>query len=159
MRFSFNILLAISINYSEYFGLVEELKKAEQVSDDKYMVRAKWSKILSGGKRNYIQCYGPPFIMQFSGSGLVAPCGMLFNTRYKKYHIGNIVENSFKDIFKSERYWEVMKLLASDKFDAKSMCGSLCLQHKVNEYLWDIKTQNKPILSPEGEAPQHLNFI
>ncbi len=150
---------SLGVNYTEYFELVDELKKAEQVSDNKYTVKAKWSKILSGGKRNYIQCYGPPFIMQFSGSGLVAPCGMLFNTRYKNYHIGNIAENSFKDIFKSERYWEVMNLLASDKFDARTMCGSLCLQHKVNEYLWDLKNNKKPILSQEGEAPQHLNFI
>ena len=38
---------------------------------------------LKEGKRRYKRCYGPAFIMQFSGSGLVAPCGMLFNRRFK----------------------------------------------------------------------------
>ena len=68
---------ALALIIQKYHDMVEILKKAEAYSDDTYLVRAKWSKILSGGKRVYSQCYGPPFIMQFSGSGLVAPCGML----------------------------------------------------------------------------------
>ena len=149
----------LGVNYSEYFDLVELLKEAEGLSSENYLVKAKWSKILSGGKRVYSRCYGPPFIMQFSGSGLVAPCGMLFNSKYKKYHIGNICEKSFKDIWRSERYWEVIGLLASEGFDARKMCGSLCLQHKVNEYLWKLK--NEGLALPEaGEGePAHVNFI
>jgi MoaA/NifB/PqqE/SkfB family radical SAM enzyme len=139
--------------------LVDVLKEAESYSDEKYLVKAKWSKILSGRRRKYIQCYGPAFIMQFSGSGLVAPCGMLFNNRYKRYHIGNIVEKSFKEIWKSERYWEVINFLASDKFDARSMCGSLCLQHKVNEFLWDLKHGDTILDEPKGEPVQHINFV
>ena len=76
---------SLGVDYSKYNDMVDILKKAETFSNEKYLVKAKWSKILSGGKRNYSQCYGPPFIMQFSGSGLVAPCGMLFNDKYKKY--------------------------------------------------------------------------
>ena len=55
-------------------------------------------------------------MLQMSGSGLVAPCGMLFNEKYKKFHIGNIVDKRFKDIWNSEHYWEVMNYLASTKF-------------------------------------------
>ena len=130
---------SLGVNYEKYFDLIDLLAEAETYSTDHYTVKAKWSKILSGGKRNYGQCYGPPFIMQFSGSGLVAPCGMLFNSKYKKYHIGNIAVTSFKELWKSERYWQVINLIASDKFDARTMCGSLCLQHKVNEFLWNLK--------------------
>src|SRR3989344_150316 len=72
---------SIGVDYSKYNDMVDVLKQAETYSTDNYLVKAKWSKILSGGKRKYSQCYGPPFIMQFSGSGLVAPCGMLFNDR------------------------------------------------------------------------------
>ena len=97
--------------------------------------KVKWSKIKSGENRSYSRCYGAPFMIQISGSGLVAPCGMLFNEKYKRYHIGNITEKRFKDIWKSEEYWEVMNHLASVQFDAKTMCGTLCLQHKVNEAL------------------------
>lgn len=149
----------LGVDYSKYNELVDVLKEAEGYSTENYIVKAKWSKILSGGKRKYSRCYGPPFIMQFSGSGLVAPCGMLFNKRYKKYHIGNIVDSSFKKLWKSEKYWEVLKLIASDKFDARTMCGSLCLQHKVNEYLWGIKQNNITPEEPISPAPMHSNFI
>ncbi|MCF7835532.1 MAG: radical SAM protein [Candidatus Marinimicrobia bacterium] len=149
---------SLGVDYSKYFVLGDLLKKAESYSDDNYFVKAKWSKIMSGGKRCYAQCFGPPFIMQFSGSGLVAPCGMFFAEKYKKYHIGNIAEKSFKEIWQSDRYWEVINLIASSKFDAKKMCGSLCLQHKVNEFLWDIK-KGKKLQKPKGKKPQHINFI
>ncbi|MFH0753294.1 MAG: SPASM domain-containing protein, partial [Candidatus Omnitrophota bacterium] len=85
--------------------------------------------------------------------------GMLFNEKYKKYHIGNIAEKSFKEIWQSERYWEVIGLIASDQFDAKTMCGSLCLQHKVNEYLWDLKKEGSSLEVPAGGSPLHVNFI
>jgi MoaA/NifB/PqqE/SkfB family radical SAM enzyme len=149
----------LGIDYSKYNALVDVLKKAEGYSTENYIVKAKWSKILSGGKRKYSRCYGPAFIMQFSGSGLVAPCGMLFNKRYKKYHIGNIADTSFKKLWKSEKYQKVLKLIASEEFDARSMCGSLCLQHKVNEYLWDIKQNNLALQEPVSLAPIHGNFI
>lgn len=150
---------SLGVEYDKYFGLVDKLKAAENISVNNYLVKAKWSKILSQGKRQYSRCYGPPFIMQFSGSGLVAPCGMLFNKRYKKYHIGNIADTSFKKIWQSDRYWEVINLIASDKFDARTMCGSLCLQHKVNEFLWDIKSGKSDLKEAKGNPPDHINFI
>lgn len=149
----------LGVDYSKYHDLVDLLKKAEKFSDDAYLVKAKWSKILSNGKRCYSRCYGPPFIMQFSGSGLVAPCGMLFNGKYKKYHIGNIADTSFKKLWQGERYWEVINLIASEKFDARTMCGSLCLQHKVNEFLWDIRTNGVSVQKNCCTPPPHLNFI
>ena len=149
----------LGVDYSAYEKLTDLLKEAESFSNGSYSVKAKWSKIMSGGKRCYSQCYGPPFIMQFSGSGLVAPCGMLFNEKYKKYHIGNIAEKSFKEIWKSDRYWEVINLIASDKFDARTMCGSLCLQHKANEFLWDIKNGGANTGIFHDNEPMHVNFI
>ena len=151
----------LGVEYKKYFeqDLISKLKEAESYSTEEYLVKAKWSKILSGGKRKYDKCYGPAFIMQFSGSGLVAPCGMFFNKKYKKFHMGNIAEKSFKEIWQSDRYWKVLDFIASDKFDARTDCGTLCLQHKVNEYLWDVKQNNIKLKSPEGESPQHINFI
>jgi hypothetical protein len=84
---------------------------------------------------------------------------MLFNNKYKKYHIGNIVNTSFKRLWRSKRYWEVIALIASDNFDAKTMCGSLCLQHKVNEFLWDLKNGDAVLEKPKGKPPMHINFI
>lgn len=150
----------LGVDYSKYYSMEETLKEAENYSTGDYLVKAKWSKIMSGGERKYSRCYGAPFMPQFSGSGLVAPCGMLFNRRYKeKFHIGNIIDTSFKKIWKSDRYWEVMRYLSSDKFDARTDCACLCLQHKINEYLWDLKQGNIPLTEPTGTPPEHINFI
>lgn len=150
----------LGIDYQKYENedLISVLKDAESYSTDLYQVSIKWSKIMSHGKKKYCKCFGAPFILQMSGTGLVAPCGMFFNEKYKKYHIGNIKETRFKELFNSERYWEVMNLIASDKFDPNTECGTLCLQHKTNEVLWDI--YNSDVI-PEihGKIPQHINFI
>ena len=150
---------SLGVEYDKYFELVNILEEAEKYSDQHYLVKAKWSKILSGGKRNYNRCYGPPFIAQFSGSGLVAPCGMLFNSRYKDFHIGNIVDTSFKTLWKSERYWEVMTMIASKRFNPQIDCGTLCLQHKVNECLFAFLHEDAELEGGEGEVPMHVNFI
>lgn len=152
---------SLGVEYEKYFEpeLIETLKKAEEFSDENYMVKAKWSKILSGGKRIYSQCLGAPFMIQLSGSGLVAPCGGFFNDEYKKYHIGNIAEKSFKEIWQSDRYWEVMDLIKSEKFDARTDCACLCLQHKINEFLWHLKRGDIDLRDNPGEQPQHINFI
>ncbi|MEQ8191365.1 MAG: radical SAM protein [Candidatus Eremiobacterota bacterium] len=151
---------ALGVDYEKYELLTNVLKEAEQKSTEKYLVKVKWSKILSKGKRSYSKCYAIPFMLQMSGSGLVAPCGFLFNDKYKeKFHIGNIAEKSFKEIWQSERYWEVVNYLISDSFDARKDCGTLCLQHKVNEFLWDLKHGNTTLKPPLGGQPLHINFI
>ena len=150
---------ALGVDYSKYKDFYHELQAAEKLSDGAYKVYVKWSKIKAEGRRSYSKCYGPPFLMQLSGSGLVAPCGMLFNERYKKLHIGNICETSFKDMVKGDRYWEVLNYLASDRFDAKTMCGSLCLQHVVNTTLDNYKKGIRSIKTPTGNPPPHLNFV
>ena len=148
----------LGVDYTQYDRLVATLKEAESYSDEAYQVSAKWSKILSHGKKSYYKCFGAPFILQMSGTGLVAPCGMFFHEKYKKYHIGNIKETRFKELWESDRYWEVMKALTEDSFDPNRDCGTLCLQHKTNEVLWQIY-QDHTIPEPEGEKPNHINFI
>ena len=151
---------SLGIDYDSYNGLIGILREAESLSEKDYLVKAKWSKILSGGKREYKHCFGAPLILQMSGSGLIAPCGMLFNEKYKdKFHIGNITEKSFKEIWQSERYWEVMKRISCSEFDPRKDCGTLCLQHKVNEFLWELKKLDKMPMEANEEPPLHKNFI
>lgn len=150
----------LGVDYSKYRGLYDKLHQAEAMSDDDYSVQVKWSKIEANGTRSYQRCYGAPFMIQISGSGLVAPCGMLFNEQYKKFHIGNICETRFYDLWNSERYWEVMNYIAGPQFNAQTMCGSLCLQHKVNEFLdGHMKGQIELPNLAGREAPMHLSFI
>jgi MoaA/NifB/PqqE/SkfB family radical SAM enzyme len=149
----------LGVDYSAYSQLHDLLREAEALSDPDYDVVVKWSKIEAEGKRSYQRCYGAPFLLQISGSGLVAPCGMLFNEEYNKFHIGNIVEQSFKQMWESDRYWEVMNYLASPKFNAQKMCGTLCLQHKVNEFLDEHKKGRRELKVLDGPLPQHVNFV
>lgn len=154
---------SLGVDYSQYTNqeLTDILKEAEGFSTDRYLVKAKWSKLMTGRKRGYIQCYGPPFLLQISGSGLVAPCGSFFNDRYKKFHIGNIIDTRFKDLWKSDRYQEVMNYLSSNKFDARKDCACLCLQDKVNEFLWELKQgkiRAEDCKIPD-KIPGHVNFI
>lgn len=149
----------LGVDYAGYTQLYDRLREAEAMSDAEYKVVVKWSKIDAGDKRSYQRCFGAPFMLQISGSGLVAPCGMLFNERYKKFHIGNICERRFKDIWASDEYWEVMRHLASPDFNAQTMCGTLCLQHKVNEALDAHVKGLRPLRKPAGAVPQHIDFI
>lgn len=150
---------SLGVEYGKYKALYPMLREAEAMSSERTGIAVKWSKIEAEGKRSYQRCYGPPFIIQISGSGLVAPCGMLFNEKYRKFHIGNIVEQSFKEIWQSERYWEVMSYLGSDQFDAQRMCGTLCLQHNTNEFLDEYKKGQQVLVEPTGQKPMHVNFI
>lgn len=152
---------SIGVNYDDYEKTYPLLEEAEGYSTKNYLVKAKWSKIKSGGKRCYSQCYGTPFHLQMSGTGLIAPCGSFFNPKYAKFHIANITDPGarLKDIIFSDRYWEVMDFLASDNFDAKTMCSSLCLQHKTNEVLDSYKRGHIKLKKPIGNIPQHINFI
>jgi MoaA/NifB/PqqE/SkfB family radical SAM enzyme len=150
---------SLGVDYDGYNQLYDLLREAESESDAEYQVVVKWSKIGAGSKRTYQRCFGAPFMLQISGSGLIAPCGMLFNERYKKLHIGNICDERFRDIWASDGYWEVMNYLASPDFNAQTMCGTLCLQHKVNESLDSHLKGYVPLGKPIGQTPAHVNFI
>ena len=151
----------LGVDYNAYDKMIETMKEAETYSTDDYQVSVKWSKIQSHGHKCYKLCYGAPFIIQMSGSGLVAPCGMFFNDKYKDYHIGNIKEKRFKEIWESDRYWEVMKKIATPPFDTNRDCGTLCLQHKTNEEIWRIVEENAGKIPDVdmSRLPQHINFI
>ncbi len=149
----------LGVDYGGYKKMYDKLHEAETYADSEYQVTIKWSKIKEEGTRSYQRCYGPPFLLQISGSGLVAPCGMFFNDQYKKFHMGNIVSTRFKEIYNSDRYWEVINYLASPEFNAQAMCGTLCLQHKVNEYLDGVKKGYVDLQKPAGDEPEHLNFV
>ena len=149
----------LGVDYDKYEDMYGLLREAEAMSNDKTKVIVKWSKIKGKGKPSYNRFYGPQFLLQISGSGLVAPSGMFFNARYSKLHMGNFVDERFKDIFKSERYSKIMNYLASPNFDAQTMMGSMPIQHYVSEAL-DNHIKGKSKISPaKGSEPLHVNFL
>ena len=53
-----------------------------------------------------------------------------------------------------------MNELGSNRFNAKSMCGTLCLQHKTNEVLDKFKKGELSLGKPElKDRPMHTNFV
>lgn len=147
----------LDVDYRQYSELFPLFEQAEAMGDETFRVAVKWSRIQDEGKRDYQRCYGPPFILQMSGNGLIAPCGQKFNAKYAKFHIGNITRERFRDIFKSDRYWEVLRYLASDEFDAQKDCGENCLQTRTNS--WLNQHMNGLVSFPTGQPPAHLGFL
>ena len=149
----------LGIDYSKYEEMYPLLTEAEKMSNEKTKIIVKWSKIKDKGLPSYNRFYGPQFLLQISGSGLVAPSGMFFNARYSKLHMGNFADEKFIDIFKSDRYWKIMDYLASPSFDAQTMMGTLPIQHYVSEAL-DNHIKGISKISPQtGKKPLHVNFL
>jgi len=149
----------LGVDYSKYEALYGLLHEAERMSNEKTKVIIKWEKIKNKGKPSYNRFYGPQFLLQISGSGLVAPSGMFFNARYSKLHMGNFVDERFRDIFKSKRYLTIMNYLASPSFDAQTMMGTLPIQHYISEALDNHLKGTSRISLPSGTKPLHVNFL
>lgn len=150
---------SLGIDYSKYESMYGLIEQAEAMSNEQTKVIAKWDKIKDGDKPTYNRFYGPQFLLQISGSGLVAPSGMFFNARHSKLHIGNFTEERFADIWKSERYWRTMNYLASPSFDAQTMMGTLPIQHYVSVALDNHAKGIRRIQPGVGDKPLHVNFL
>jgi len=149
----------LGVDYSKYDEMYPVLEQAEGLSNDVTKVIVKWEKIKDHGKSSYKRFYGSQFLLQISGSGLVAPSGMFFNAKYSKLHIGNFTDERFKDIFRSGRYWRAMDYLASPSFDARTMMGTLPIQHYASIALDNHIRGIERIQPASGEPPLHVNFI
>ena len=150
----------LGIDYSKYEAMYELLDQAEALSTSKTKIIVKWDKIKDKGKPSYKRFYGPAFLLQISGSGLVAPSGMFFNARHSKLHIGDFTTERFIDLFNSDRYWRAMNYLASPAFDAKSHMGSLSIAHYVSTTLDNHVRGIRRILPPaSNQKPLHVNFL
>jgi len=149
----------LGVDYREYDKCFPFFQEAQGYADDTFRVVVKWSRIENEGKRAYSKCFGPPFILQMSGNGLIAPCGFLFNKEFSAFHIGNIVRERFRDIFNSPRYDEVLSYLASDYFNPQKRCGANCLQHNTNDWLFKYKAGQVPLAPAGTPEPAHSEFI
>lgn len=149
----------LGVDYSQYEAMHGLLETAESMSTDKTKVIVKWDKIQAEGKSSYNRFYGPPFLLQISGSGLVAPSGMFFNARYSKLHIGDFTTERFSDIWKSDRYWRAMNYLASPAFDAQTMMGTLPIQHYLSIALDNHVKGTERLKPAQGNSPLHVNFL
>ncbi len=148
-----------SIQYQDYGAIEDALRQAEAMSNERTQVIVRWNKIEDGNKPPYKRMWACPFLLQVSGSGLVAPSGMFFNARYSKLHIGDFTQERFIDIWRSQRYWDCMNYLASPYFDAAKHMGTLPIQFAANVML-DRHVKGIERMQPAtGEPPLHVNFV
>lgn len=147
----------LGVDYTQYDSLYPVFREAEAMSDEDFRVVVKWARLADEGKRDYKRCMGPPFQLQMSGSGLIAPCGFLFNDKYSAFHCGNITRTRFKEIWQSDRYWEVIQYLASDQFNPQERCGPNCLQTQTNSWLY--KYTNGEVGFASTPMPAHAEFL
>lgn len=137
----------IGVGFEDYQNIIDILKEAESMTTDTYNVIVKWNKILAGRERNYDICYGAGnFMLRMSGNGVIFPCAQFFDFRSEEFAIGNIMENSFKDLFYSEKYLETLNRIQC--LNVHKECYSGCKENAINEFLWLLRN-----------PPPHLNFI
>ena len=137
--------LGVFKRLKEYDNYIDILKEAEAVSTKDYNVIVKWKKVTNKGARSYKQCLGAPFLLYSSGDGKLYPCGMFFDHQEEEYRMGDLVKKSFKAIFESDRYWDVIEKVKKIDVDK---CYSNCRTHCINEHVWQLKN-----------PPEHVNFV
>lgn len=149
----------LGVDYSWYRSdeAMAIFREAETHSTDGYQVSVKWSKIKTGRDREYSKCFGTALHLQMSGTGIVAPCGSFFSPEYKSKWIGDIKDTRFKDIWASDRYWEVIAFLKSEHFDPRKECATLCLQDRSNLALFNLIEHGTPL--PDAASNSHHNFL
>jgi len=134
-----------NLNWYDNKRVLEVLKQAQKLSNDKTKIVPKWGMIASKGRRPYDRCVDCPLIFQISGNSKCYPCGYLFNN--SDYCYGDLKKNTLKEIIDSDRYWHIIKYMRED-FDVHTMCAGSCRHDFTNAFIWNY-------LNP----PEHINFI
>lgn len=148
----------LGVDYSKYAALEDKLREAERIGQEAGVrIAVKWNRINSKLERGYTRCLAPPFQLQMSGNGLIAPCGLKFNSKYSALHIGNVTRTRFREIWESDRYMEVMRYIASDQFNPRERCSKGCLQDPANEFLFQYV--NGRVSLPTTAPPPQIEFV
>jgi MoaA/NifB/PqqE/SkfB family radical SAM enzyme len=137
--------LGVHDKLAEYASFESILRAAEAESRGAYHVIVKWKKVMNRGERSYRRCLGAPFLLYSSGDGRLYPCGMFFDRREREFRMGDLVKQSFTDILRSERYWNIVEKVKT--LDVRR-CYSNCRTHCINEFLWQLT-----------HPPEHVNFV
>ncbi len=133
-----------SIDYSKMLHIKDDL---DLISDEKFNVvfRINTMKKYIEKKQPYDKCYSTPFFWGYiATNGEVFGCSAHLSD--KSFCYGNINDNSFKEIWESQKRKESLKFVQTE-LDIKD-CRVNCRMDDVNRYLWRLKNPN-----------EHDNFI
>jgi len=129
-----------------YLNYADILRTAEAQGTPAYNVTAKWGKIMNEGVREYDRCLATPFLLYSSGDGRLYPCGQWFVDREEEFRMGDLTKQSFKEIWESDRYWDVVERVK--EVDVCKTCYANCRSHYLADFLWKLKN-----------PPPHKNFV
>ena len=124
------------------------LQQAKSFQTEDFKVHTKISQFSealtykTNDERYYKKCQATPLSPYLDEDGTVEMCG---NLKGRGYAVGNVYENSFSEIWKSNRRKECMKKIDLYK------CPAGCKLDPLNKILWDA-------LQPEN-VRVHKNFI
>jgi radical SAM protein with 4Fe4S-binding SPASM domain len=96
------------------------------------------------GIRNYGHCLALPFWTYIDSGGNVWGCSAYLSD--ERFHYGNINENTFREIWESEKRLASLKW-CSEELDTTG-CRVNCRMDEINRYLWEL-----------ANPPEHVNFI
>ena len=130
----------------EYLALDDVFREAVACSNGDYQVVVKANKLNNRGAKSFGACFGTRFIINISGDGSVFPCGHFFNIRQEEFCMGNILDQSLREVIASDRYWQVQERISS--IDVNRECETNCRHYYVSGFLWQLKN-----------PPPHLDFI
>jgi MoaA/NifB/PqqE/SkfB family radical SAM enzyme len=127
-------------------NVIAALKEAESYSTEKTQIIPKWKTIERKGERLYRHCPAVPLISEISGNGDWFPCGYFFGGKreYDQYKFGNIHDKTFKEIFESERYWDIIKKFRNE-FNSTTGCFGSCRLDACNKFIDNYITKPKGI--------------
>ena len=136
-----NSINKFNIDYKKFIHFKKELEKFN-TKDFEVFFRIKRIDRVSKN-REYPHCYGLPFFAIINEKGNVLPCHLFYN--HLKFAYGNIYENKFSEIWKSENRELVLK-----KIQQKGVkdCKRGCRLDLINSYLHRLKN-----------TEDHDNFI
>lgn len=118
----------------------------ETYNTDDFKVIARKNSFENYGERNYCNCYGTSFISVLNSAGEIASCLPYWDK--DKFVFGNINQNSFEEIWNSEKRKKI-KTFIENELDVKKVCPPNCRPNAINAYLYELK---KP-------SVEHINFI
>jgi radical SAM protein with 4Fe4S-binding SPASM domain len=130
----------------KYTDQLELGKKLEEYSDENFAVvfRANAMQRWDEKCKSYDKCLALPFWSYIDAEGNVWGCSMFLGDEHFLY--GNIKENTFQEIWESEKRRKSLEYVAND-LDT-SICRVNCRMDAINEYLDELK-----------HPKDHVNFI
>jgi cyclic pyranopterin phosphate synthase len=129
------------IEYSQYQGIEDTIRKFES-PEFQVIFRSQTAQRLME-KRDYDECYGMPFFTLIEADGSIIPCMMFYKN--PEFCFGNLYENSFADIWTSEKRKHILRQLTKNTIEH---CRHGCRLDAINRYLSQLKNPHP-----------HVNFI